>query len=265
MNLKEKYGEWGVILGATEGVGKATAEKIAANGMNVVLVGRREEKLMQLGEEIKEKYGSEYKVVRCDFSEDHAAQKVFDVTDKLDMGFMSYVACLHCFGKIQDTQWEMHKKMVNVNINTFLECMYHYMGVFTQQRRGCVINFSSLTGVTGSPYNAQYGAGKAYIKKITEAVAYESRETGVDVMVATLGSTITPSWLKNQPGGEEGANAIKAAMTPEDTLDEIFDNIGKVHSLVVGERNKNSVRHWQCDMSEDEVCAYMGRFFEPEE
>ena len=38
MNLKEKYGEWGIILGATEGVGKAFAEKIAKEGMNVVLV-----------------------------------------------------------------------------------------------------------------------------------------------------------------------------------------------------------------------------------
>lgn len=44
MNLREKYGEWGIILGATEGVGKAFAEKIASEGMSVVLVGRREEK-----------------------------------------------------------------------------------------------------------------------------------------------------------------------------------------------------------------------------
>ena len=39
MNLREKYGEWGLILGATEGVGKAFCEKIAAGGMNVVMVG----------------------------------------------------------------------------------------------------------------------------------------------------------------------------------------------------------------------------------
>ena len=49
MNLREKYGEWGIILGATEGVGKAFAEKIASEGMSVVLVGRREEKLQELG------------------------------------------------------------------------------------------------------------------------------------------------------------------------------------------------------------------------
>lgn len=49
MTLREKYGEWGIILGATEGVGKAFAEKIASEGMSVVLVGRREEKLHELG------------------------------------------------------------------------------------------------------------------------------------------------------------------------------------------------------------------------
>lgn len=264
MNFKEKYGEWGIILGATEGVGKATAEKIASYGMNVVLVGRREEALQALGKEISAKYNVEHKVIRADFSEDNAGAPIFEATKDLDMGFMSYVACLHCFGKIQDTDWEMHKKMVNVNINTFLQCFYHYMGVFTKQKRGLVINYSSLTGVTSSPYNAQYGAGKAYIKKLTEGVAYESRNDGVDVMVATLGSTITPSWLKNQPGGEEGEEAIKAAMTPEDTIDEIFANIGKARSLIVGERNRQAVQYWNTGMSEDEAAAFMGKFYETE-
>ena len=64
MNLREKYGEWGLILGATEGVGKAFCEKIAAGGMNVVMVGRREEKLNVLAGEIRETYGVETKVVR---------------------------------------------------------------------------------------------------------------------------------------------------------------------------------------------------------
>ena len=53
MNLREKYGEWGLILGATEGVGKAFCEKIAAGGMNVVMVGRREEKLNVLAVEME--------------------------------------------------------------------------------------------------------------------------------------------------------------------------------------------------------------------
>ncbi|MSS62531.1 7beta-hydroxysteroid dehydrogenase [Velocimicrobium porci] len=261
-SLKEKYGEWGIILGATEGVGKAIAEKIAKGGMNVILVGRREEKLKELGAEIEKTYQVKSKVIRADFSLSNCTDAIFEATKDLDMGFMSYVACLHSFGKLQDTDWEKHEQMINVNIITFLKCFYHYMGIFAKQDRGLILNISSLTGVTSSPYNAQYGAGKAYIKKLTEAVGYEAEKTNVDVMVATLGSTITPSWLQNQPGGEAGEAAIKAAMTTEDTIDEIFDNIGKVHSLVVGERNRNSVKHWQTDMTADEAAAYMGRFYE---
>ena len=65
MTLREKYGEWGIILGATEGVGKAFAEKIASEGMSVVLVGRREEKLHELGKEISAKYGVEIGRASC--------------------------------------------------------------------------------------------------------------------------------------------------------------------------------------------------------
>lgn len=260
--LREKYGEWGIVLGATEGVGKAIAEKIANGGMNVILVGRREEKLKELGTEIEQKYQVQSKVIRADFSLPDCTDAIFEATKDLDMGFMSYVACLHTFGKLQDTPWEKHEQMIHVNIITFLKCFYHYMGIFAEQDRGFILNISSLTGISSSPYNAQYGAGKSYIKKLTEAVAYEAEKTNVDVMVATLGSTITPSWLSNQPGGDAGEAAIKAAMTTEDTINEIFDNIGKVHSLVVGERNRQSVKHWQCDLTEDETAAYMGRFYE---
>ena len=99
MTLREKYGEWGIILGATEGVGKAFCERLAKEGMNVVMVGRREEKLKELGEELKNTYEIDYKVVKADFSLPDATDKIFAATENLDMGFMAYVACLHSFGK----------------------------------------------------------------------------------------------------------------------------------------------------------------------
>lgn len=91
MTLREKYGEWGIILGATEGVGKAFCERLAKEGMNVVMVGRREEKLKELGEELKNTYEIDYKVVKADFSLPDATDKIFAATENLDMGFMAYV------------------------------------------------------------------------------------------------------------------------------------------------------------------------------
>lgn len=261
MNLREKYGEWGIILGATEGVGKAFAEKIASEGMSVVLVGRREEKLQELGKSISETYGVDHMVIRADFAQSDCTDKIFEATKDLDMGFMSYVACFHTFGKLQDTPWEKHEQMINVNVMTFLKCFYHYMGIFAKQDRGAVINVSSLTAISSSPYNAQYGAGKSYIKKLTEAVAAECESTNVDVEVITLGTTITPSLLSNLPGGPAGEAVMKAAMTPEACVEEAFDNLGKSLSVIAGEHNKANVHNWQENKTDDEYIRYMGSFY----
>ena len=262
MTLREKYGEWGIILGATEGVGKAFAEKIASEGMSVVLVGRREEKLHELGKEISAKYGVDHKVIRADFSQSGCTDQIFAETKDLDMGFMSYVACFHTFGKLQDTPWEKHEQMVNVNVITFLKCFYHYLGIFAKQDRGAIINVSSLTGISSSPYNAQYGAGKSYILKLTEAVACECAKTNVDVDVITLGTTLTPSLLSNLPGGPAGEAVMKAAMTPEACVEEAFENLGKSFSVIAGEHNRQNVHNWKANKTEDEYIRYMGSFYE---
>ena len=262
MTLREKYGEWGIILGATEGVGKAFAEKIASEGMSVVLVGRREEKLHELGKEISAKYGVDHKVIRADFSQSGCTDQIFAETKDLDMGFMSYVACFHTFGKLQDTPWEKHEQMVNVNVITFLKCFYHSLGIFAKQDRGAIIKVSSLTGISSSPYNAQYGAGKSYILKLTEAVACECAKTNVDVEVITLGTTLTPSLLSNLPGGPAGEAVMKAAMTPEACVEEAFENLGKSFSVIAGEHNRQNVHNWKANKTEDEYIRYMGSFYE---
>ena len=262
MNLREKYGEWGVILGATEGVGKAFCEKIAAGGMNVVMVGRREQMLGELGEQLKADYGVEYKVVKADFSQPDAAETVFAATEGLDMGFMSYVACLHSFGKIQDVPWEKHEAMINVNVITFMKCFHHYMQIFAAQDRGAAINVSSMTAISSSPWNSQYGAGKAYNLKMTQAVAGECEKTNVDVLSITLGTTLTPSLLKNLPGGPQGEAVMKIALKPEEVVDEAFESLGKELSIVVGERNKASVHDWKANHTDDEYIRYMGSFYD---
>lgn len=262
MNLNEKYGQWGIILGATEGVGKAFCEKIAEGGMNVVLVGRRQEMLQELGMEISEKYGVEHLVIRADFAVPNCTDLIFEKTKELDMGFMSYVACYHTFGKLQDTSWEKHEHMINVNVTTFLKCFYHYMGIFAKQDRGAVINVSSLTGISSSPYNAQYGAGKSYILKLTEAVAYETANTNVDVEVITLGTTLTPSLLSNLPGGPAGEAVMKSALTPEECVAEAFEKLGKEFSVIAGTHNKENVQNWKSNHTADEYITYMGSFYE---
>ena len=151
--------------------------------------------------------------------------------------------------------------MVNVNVISFLRMFHHFMGIFAAQDRGAVINVSSMTGISSSPWNAEYGAGKAYILKLTEAVACECEKTGVDVEVCTLGTTLTPTAMKNFPKGPVGEQVVKLALTPDEVADEAFEKLGHELSIITGERNKKSVHDWKANHTEDEYIRYMGSFY----
>ncbi|KJW13206.1 SDR family NAD(P)-dependent oxidoreductase [Levilactobacillus spicheri] len=262
-NFQQKYGQYAVILGAADGLGKQICYKLASLGLDIVCVDYSAEKINQFAATFPNDFPDRQLItLQADLSMDNVTDQIFRVTDAESVGFMSYVACLHQFGRLQETAWKDHQKMLNVNVINFLKCLHHYMGIFAKQSRGGVLNLSSLTGVTASPYNAQYGAGKAYIKSITQAAGYEAEKENIDVMVATLGATSTPTELENQPGGSVGAAIQKIAMTPEKTVNEIFEHFGQVHSYYVGEHPKAQVKKWKTELSEDDVAAYMGRFYE---
>lgn len=261
-NFKEKYGDFAVLFGGADGLGKETGLALADRGLNIVCVDYDQSKLDLFEAEFAKKYDAKFIPILADLSQPNAVDKVFEITDQLNVGFVSYIACLHKFGKVQDIAWEMYQKMINVNIINFTKAMKHYMKIFVKQKRGGILNYSSLTAVTSSPYNVEYGAGKAYLKSFTQAMGYEGEKENVDVMVATLGTTSTPTELKNQPHGSLGAKIQAMALTPKETVDEIFEHFGQVHSYYVGKHPQEQVKKWKTEMSEDEVTAYMGQFYE---
>lgn len=67
-SYKEKYGQWALVLGATEGIGRAGAIELAHRGMDIILVGRREDKLHELAEFIKSDSGHGAMVMEYDLA-----------------------------------------------------------------------------------------------------------------------------------------------------------------------------------------------------
>lgn len=261
-DFQRKYGKYAVLFGGAKGLGKQTALKLAEKGLSIVCINDRQDNLDAFEAEFRKTFSVDFIPIQADLSEENAVLNVFDVTDRLDVGFVSYIAAFHKFGKVQDISWEDYKKMLNINIINFTQAMKHYMGVLCEQGHGGVLNYSSLTALTSSPYNVEYGAGKAYVKSFTQAMAYEGEKEGVDVMVASLGATTTERELNAQPQGELGAKIQSMALSPADTVDEIFDNFGKVHSYYVGKHPQEQVKDWRLQNDDDSLAEYMGKFYE---
>lgn len=260
-NLREKYGQWAFVLGATDGIGKAFCKYFAKSKMDVILVGRRVEKLKELAAQLEEDYNIKTIVLPQDLSTDNAAELLIEKVSNLDIGILNYVACYHIMGRYFKHPYLEHKKVLNVNVNTYSKLLYHFSKVFYERDKGAIVTMSSLTAFTGNPFNAEYGATKSYMQIVTESLAYEFKDTNVDVIVITAGSTKTPTWLKNQPKGE-AEKTNNNAMWPEEVVEDGMAQLGKKGSHIAGEINRKAYNKYLKEMTRDEVTSVFGGFFE---
>lgn len=226
--------------------------------MDVILVGRRKEALEILAREINSETGSEVKVLCQDLSEYDAADKIIEATKNLDMGLINYVACLHSMGQYNKIDYSKYEQMYRVNIRTFSKLLHYFIGLFKERNRGAFVTIGSLSGWTSLPFCSEYAAQKAYMMALTEGVSYECKNTNVDVLLLTAGSTITPTWLKNKPADED---AVAAAMYPEDVAKEGFDQLGKKLSYLAGERNRINHHKRISEHDRDEIIEELGKMF----
>src|SRR5438034_8877037 len=85
---KRRFGPWAVITGASSGIGKEFARQIAASGINIVLVARREDLLKEVGVEFSKRYGVEHRVVVLDVSREDFIGRLTSATNDLDIGLV---------------------------------------------------------------------------------------------------------------------------------------------------------------------------------
>ena len=85
---KERFGPWALVTGASSGIGKEFARQIAASGINVVLVARRDALLAELGRAISQEFGVQYRALAMDLSQEGFIAGLADATHDIDIGLV---------------------------------------------------------------------------------------------------------------------------------------------------------------------------------
>ena len=102
MSLLDRYGEWALVAGASEGLGEAWARGFAAAGLNVVLVARRQDALEQVAGRIRSDFAVEVRIEVLDLGTPALASRLAPLDDELGIGISVYNAAYAPIGAFLD-------------------------------------------------------------------------------------------------------------------------------------------------------------------
>ena len=188
---KKRFGPWALVTGASSGIGKEFARQIAASGINVVLVARRESLLDEVGQGLAKDFSVRYRNVVADLSQDGFLDKLAEATNDLDIGLVVSNAGTGNPGEFLKLDRQLLQETLRLNTMAHLDVTHHFGAKLAERRRGGIILAGAMGAENGVPCMANDGAAKAYVHSLGEALHYEFKPLGVYVTVLAAGFTNT--------------------------------------------------------------------------
>jgi short-subunit dehydrogenase len=179
--------ETALITGASAGIGEEFARQLAGRGYDLILVARRRDRLEQLAEQLP----TTAQAVECDLATDAASLpgKVEELG--VDVDLLVNNAGFGLRGRFLELDAEREAEMVRVNCEAIVTLTHAFLSGMVERSRGGVITVASTAGMQPLPYEATYGASKAFAISFMEALWTELRGTGVKVTVVNPGPVKT--------------------------------------------------------------------------
>ena len=213
-----------LITGASSGIGAEIARGLAARGLSLALVARREDRLQELAEEITARHGVEAEVVAGDVSDERSREKLIAEVEKRGLTIEVLVnnAGFGSGGRFTKLDADKEASMVRTNCEAVVALTGHYLPQMAERGRGAVLNVASLIAFQPVPFQATYGATKAFVLSFTDALHEEMRGTGVTVCAVCPGPVRTEFGEQGGFGGADdripGALWLEATKVAEDAI-----------------------------------------------
>ncbi|KAM8760299.1 17-beta-hydroxysteroid dehydrogenase type 3 [Acanthopagrus schlegelii] len=186
-------GEWAVVTGASEGIGRAYAFVLAEQGMNVVIMSRTKVTLDQVAKEISETTGRRVKVIVADFTEENVFSEIEDELKDLNIGVLvnnvgtlpSLIPCK--FLEIPELDQTI-TKVINCNVKTMAKMCKIVLPGMNNRRKGVIVNISSGAASIPFPLYTLYTASKVFVERFSQGLQAEYKDKGIIIQaVAPFG------------------------------------------------------------------------------
>ncbi len=197
------------LVGASDGLGAALAERLSGAGADVILSARSEEKLQEVANSLPAKA----QVVAMDVADQASVSAAAQAVGEVD-GVVFLAGVYWPFGA-QDWNAEQATVMADINFTGLMRVMGEVVPVMVERDAGHIVITSSLTGFRGLPGSIGYTASKAATMSLAECMYADLRKTGVRVQV------VNPGFIKTQLTDKNDFK-MPFIMEPEDAAREMF-------------------------------------------
>lgn len=217
MKTNNKLGT-AVVTGASSGLGKVFAERLAKKGYDLKLVARREEKLVELAEQLTSKYGVTVTNLVADLGAPADLERVAtNIQNDENITILINNAGTSTLAPVTQTSIAKQKEMIDVNITSLMLLSNAVLPGFIARNEGTLINIGSVLGAYTLPISSVYSGTKGFVVQYTRGLQEEVKGTNIKVQLVNPSITATEIW---EVGGVPLSALDQAAiMTTEDCVD----------------------------------------------
>ncbi|MGI9432316.1 MAG: SDR family NAD(P)-dependent oxidoreductase [Myxococcota bacterium] len=231
--FRTRYGPVALVSGSAQGIGLEFARALAARGLDLVLVDIRDDLLPGVAAELERAHGVETHPVVLDVGERSAGDRFRELAEQHEIGLGIANAAIGGVGPFLSESLDAHRARLAVNCGGALSLCHALSPAMLARGRGGLILLSSMAGLQGTAGVASYSATKAYDLALAEALWYELKPGGIDVVAVLPGSTDTPGMRSSHPREDR-----VTLMPAEQIAAEGLDALGRVPRHVCGEANQ---------------------------
>ena len=183
-----------LITGASAGIGREFARQLASRARSMILVARRDERLIELADQLQREHPKLVVHIRkVDLADLGQLRDFLESLDreKLEVDLLINNAGLGDSGPFAESDSDRNKEVTVVNVTALTLLARHLLPRMIAQQRGGILNVSSSAGFLPIPLSAVYAATKAYVTSFSEALRAELYGTGVSVCALCPGPVLT--------------------------------------------------------------------------
>jgi uncharacterized protein len=213
---------WAMVTGASSGLGRGFATKLAADGMSLVLVSRSGGVLHDLADELRVAYGGEVEVIVADLADPEARATVVADLETRDIEILINNAGFATWGEFAEENPARIAELVSLNCLALTLLSRAVVPGMIARGRGAIVNVASTAAFQPIPTMGTYAASKAFVLRLSLAMWQELRPAGVTVMALCPGATETDFWrVAGNPDGFRRRRTVAQVVTT------CFDSLAK--------------------------------------